>query len=418
MNVQHFWLWFLASWLLLLHADLWVPFSRDSLLFYPLDFLPRWLECTQHVGPVLLGGFCEGKLKFVCNFHFDANVRSNVYLQLALISVHFIMNICCKEQFLKRLISHPLLLVLLLLLCWVVLALVSQLAYTVLWLFSLWIFVENALLLGFWYWWQVPFELNHPFQSPVWRLSIIFQRDQHVIMLRMHPWMPDHPLLGGRTILWLYFFYETASLIADISFPMSVLPVSWTFSYLLLSLNLACKFAHKFVGLPTGWCWHLGLMPSCRDEVKEKSPFVNEDTFSETKSSLPNFLWTVFGCPFANEDAFSQKQSSLPIFMWTVFGWTSQAAVQMLLHVIPLWCQLKTFPQAYAATLDVKLTLLSVISLGPLFSWNCCIQDWISWAYYVAIVIVLCIKGLVDHLNYPRCFLRRSGKNLLLYFIF
>ena len=244
------------------------------------------------------------------------------------------------------------------------------------------------------------------------------QRDQHVNMLRMHPWMTDHPLLGGRTIFWLYFFYETASLIADLSLSVSVLPVSWTFSYLLLSLNLVCKFAHKFVGLPTGWCWHLGLMLSCRDEVKEKCSFVNEETFSETKSSLPNLLWTMLGCPAANEDDLSEKQSSLPMLLWTVFGWRSQAAFQMLLHVIPLWCQLKLFPQDYAATLDVKLTLLSVISFGSLFIWNCCIQDWFSWAYYIALVLVLCIKGLVDHLHYPRCFLRRSGKNLPLYFIF
>ena len=376
-----------------MYAGFWVLSSRDRLIFYSLAILPRWLEVTQYVAPLLLGGFCEGKLIYVCTFYFDANVGDNVNLQLGLISVHFIMNICFMDQLLKWLISHPLQLFILLFSCWVVLVFVSQLANIVLWLFFLWVFAEYALLLGFWHWWQVPFELIHSIQSPAWRLSFHFHLDQHVNMLRLHPWMPAQPLLGGRTILWLYFLYGTALLFADIVVSIFVLPVSWTFSYFLLSLNMACKLAHEFVGLPTGWCWQLGLVPSFRDEVKEKCPIVNEDTFSETKSSLP-------------------------IFVWLVFGWSSQEGFQMFFNIIPLWHELKHFSQAYAATFDVNSTFLAVIVFGPYFVWNCCIQGWFSWAPYVAIVIVLCIKGLVDQLNNPRFFLRRSGKCLLLYFIF
>jgi len=153
--------------------------------------------------------------------------------------------------------------------------------------------------------------------------------------------MPDQPLLGGWTILWLYLLYGTALFVAETFVSFFVLPVSWPFSYFLLSLTLACKHAPDYVGLPTGWCWQLVLASSLRDEVKEKCPIVNEDTFSETKSSLP-------------------------IFLWIASGWCSWEGVQMTSSIVPLRHELKYSPQAYAAAIYDTLTFLSVLGPGGL----------------------------------------------------
>ena len=391
MNVHPFWLWFVAPWLHLMYAVFWVPPTRDCLLFCSLTSLPRWLGLTQLAAPLLLGRFCVGKLFYVCNFYVDANEGNNVNLQSVLVYVQFIMNGWFMDQLLKWLYSHSLTLHLfaLLFVCWVIIFLLSQVADTGMWFFFLWTFTKYALLFVFWLWWQVPFEVNHSIQPPAWRLSFLSYLEQHVNMLSLHPWMPDHPLMGDRTTLWLYSPHETALLVADLF--VSIFVLHWTSSYWLLSLTLACKHAHDFVGLPTGWCWQLVLVPSLRDEGKEK-------------------------CPIVNEEIFFEKTSSLPIFLWIFFGWCFWEFVQLIFNMIPLRNELQFPSQDVAAYFDDPPAYLFVIATDHYIAWICCTQDWLSWNIYVIFEKNLCTKDLAAQVPNPRFFFGRPDERLLLYF--
>jgi len=186
-------------------------------------------------------------------------------------------------------------------------------------------------------------------------------------MLRVHLSMPDQTLFGGWAFLCIMIFLDD-HFVAILGFPLS-----WTFSYVLLSLSLACKYAHEHVLLDTCFCWHLAFLPRLRDEVKEKYRIVYEDTLSETKSSIfMTFLLVFFWCYFSGPQQIPREPAL-------------QSALQTLARA----------PVGVVYDNLAALVVLWIVHYSWLY-WF--IQHISSWQNDVFLVGLTCIKGFYAQL--------------------
>ena len=218
------------------------------------------------------------------------------------------------------------------------------------------------------------------------RLSSHLCLDQHVFMLCLHLCMPGQPLLGGWFTLCLMTFFD------DKYENRSGPPLSWHFSYSLLSLSLACKHAQEYVFLYTCCCWHLGCLPKHRDEVKGKCPIVYEDSFSETTSSfIMAFFWLFFALFWCNSPSPQQTTCAL--------GLKTELRFSARLHVV---------------VMHVNMPAVIVLLTAHYFCLCWYIQSTYRWQSPVFFDNLSCIKGHYAPLNFSWSLLFRRPENGLL----
>ena len=228
--------------------------------------------------------------------------------------------------------------------CWMVIFFKAILAHVVLWSRYLGLSAVQHILTIVWCWWQVPCALTFSSQPPPWRPSSKKCLGQHVNRLRLHLWMFDQPLLGGWTILCLIFFPGPACLLAENLVNIFASPLSWTFSYPLLSLSQACKHAQEHVFVFT-CCWHLDPLPRLRDEVKEECPIVYEENFSETNYSCLLSCLSLFFCYISAHqqlpsihDLSAEPWTTLKVFVGVKQAPWATISVSLIIYYSGLYC--------------------------------------------------------------------------------
>ena len=168
--------------------------------------------------------------------------------------------------------------------------------------------------------------------------------------------------------------------------------LSWTFSYSLLSLSLACKYAQKYVHLYTCCCWHLGCLPKYSDEVKGKCPIVYEDSFSETITSF------------------------IMAFIWLFFSlfWCNFSGPQQTTCVLELKTELRFTARPHVVVMHATLPAIAVLLTVYYFRLCWYIQSIYSWSSSVYFDNLSCIKGSYAQLSiFWSLLFRRTGNGLL-----
>jgi len=142
---------------------------------------------------------------------------------------------------------------------------------------------------------RVLLALIHPFSS----LSGLFARvldhhtlyyfllecsdlDQHVYMLGPRHWTLVLPWYG----YWPFY--------SSLSEVRSENSLFWVLPLVLLSPGLVNLYAQTHVFLCTCFCWCLVFIQTAEDEVKGVCPIVYEDILSETGTSVPLAIFTVY----------------------------------------------------------------------------------------------------------------------------
>jgi len=177
-------------------------------------------------------------------------------------------------------------------------------------------------------------------------------------------------------------------------------PLSWTFSYPLLSLSRACKHAQEHVAMHICCCWHLDLLPRLRDEVKEECPIVYEDNLSETKSyclmpCLSQFYWCYTSGYQQTPSIYDLKAHYLCLLPCPphLFCWYITAHHQHL-SAPELLAESRTTLQVFVDVTQGPWAAASVSSIGDFFGLYFCLLGMYSWKYSVT----FCTRSYFDQL--------------------